>query len=765
MGGIASIVTAAFAAVVSFFASPIGRVVGQLLTTAAIAAVARALQPKPKNVGGAELQRRAITALPREVVVGRAATAGSLVYEQTSGDDRKYWWQVVALSDNPCAGVHQISADGKVLTFDGDVTTGWRSCTSHFKNGSTPKLQVRVYLGAEDQTADATLMAAVPSEWTSAMRGRGICYAIERREYDEEAWTAGGGELLYTLNGATQIYDPRTDMTGFTRNAALIARQALRGFTLNGVRVVGLGAIEADVPDAAIEAAADECDEDVALAAGGTEKRYSADGVIDAGESAREYLADLVAAMGGQHIDRGGEIVILPGVARASVLAPITAADFLADEGQGYAGVRTGDELANAIASRFRDATQFYKEADLPRRFDSAAIADDGDRHEITRGYRLVTSKTQGQRLDQITLKEARRMGRLYCALPLWAIELEPGDWQDFDLPDWGGGVKTFRIETVELAISARGGDASARVRLTASEIAADVYEWDTADETDLDVAEIERAVPSLAISDFALAAVAASGASLASMPELEARWTAITDPAVDQVEIEYRVDGASQSYFGVVARAVTALRLRQGVYPSTPYEARARLRAGPRAGDWTDWEEVTTGPALRATGVVVGGTVAFDAGGTAIVAARAETQFVTDGAAIAWGPFDDTPKLTLDGAGLPALAEDDYYDLRIDEADAEGGTAYLKAVTGAGALSLQTGTSRTSVQTDPRIYEIEKPTSDDAYNGAYSFTVTGEITGVDESGGEPGAPVVVAGKIQWGIYYRTTHLGAWTLA
>ena len=469
------------------FALTVANIVVQFAVSVAISAVMRAFTPKPRSMDqGQQIQTKLDAAYPREVIVGRGATGGSLVYENVSGSTNQYLWQVIDISDNSIDEVVAIVSNGEALTFDGDVTTGYRDCTSHFKSeGGDPRLSVRIYMGSESQTADAALIAAFPSEITSDFRGRGIAYAIVKRTYDTTAWQ-GAGDLTFVCNGA-QCYDPRLSGGAggyaYTDNTALIAAQYLRGFEINGVRVCGVGVSADDLPDDDLEAVADECEEAVALDAGGTEPRYRSGGVISAREAPREVLSHLMAAMGGKHVDRGGEIVLLAGVTRTPVL-DIDEGRLLSDASLLYAPRLTANDRINAIVSTYVEPADGYLEASLPPREDAAAMTADGERLETFRAYRFVYSQTQGQRLDAIELRGARQEGYLALNVPLWGFELTPGDWVTMTSRRWGNVSKTWMVETVNLAISNTNDGPKARCQLTMRETASSVFAWDeTTDE------------------------------------------------------------------------------------------------------------------------------------------------------------------------------------------------------------------------------------------------------------------------------------------
>lgn len=581
------------------FQFAIGKALLYVVGSMVMSAIARALSPTPEFDAGShidqgyEVSLKFDPAFPRQIVVGRGATGGSLAYAQVTGIDNKYLWRVAALSDNPSEGLDHIESDGETLTFDGDLTTGWRNCTSHFlkADGTTACLRVRFYDGTQT-TADTDLVAAT-SEWTEACVGVGITYAVWRVEYDPEAFPSGEPGLTFVVDGAL-AYDPRVDAVQWTRNAELLAAQFARGWEINGVRVIGLGAADEDVPSAYVEEGADVCDEQVALLAGGTEDRYQANGLISSYDQPSAVLADFALAMAGQHIDSGGEIVMKPGRALTPVHLlgrALTDLDLLGDSPDEWTPDRPGDELCNTIHSTFVDPSAGWREQPLPIRKDTAAITEDGARFVKNRSYRFVTSHTQGQRLNKYALSDTRFQGRATIAVGLWGLAYEPGDWEEWTSAYFQGLTYKFRIEAVNFDIN-DGSDGStprARILLTIVETHASIDDWSTADEDQL-TGEFPTQVPfTLEMSDITVTAAVLSLGG-ASVPQLRASWDAIESGVATSIEFEYRVVGDTVVYAGAASPTATDAAFDQGIMPAQTYEMRARLRALDRVGAWTSW-------------------------------------------------------------------------------------------------------------------------------------------------------------------------------
>ena len=127
------------------------------------------------------------------------------------------------------------------------------------------KAKVYTHLGTDAQAADSNLVSA-SSSWTNAHRLRGIAYLYVRLEYDQDAFTSGIPEITALVQGK-KVYDTRDASTSYKPNAALV----IRDFITN--EDFGMGAASSEVNDTAITTAANICDENVTLSAGGTEEK------------------------------------------------------------------------------------------------------------------------------------------------------------------------------------------------------------------------------------------------------------------------------------------------------------------------------------------------------------------------------------------------------------------------------------------------------------------------------------------------------------
>lgn len=185
----------------------------------------------------------------RQVIYGRAMVSGPLVFAATKRDDRDLYL-VIALAGHEIDGVEEI-------WFNDDLSTD---------DKFTNYVETWVHLGTDDQEADATLLAA-DIGWTEEHRLRGVAYLVVKLTYMRNAFPRGIPSIKAVVRGK-KLYDPRTATSAWSDNLALAVRDYLAGS-------YGLGATDAEIDDTSFIAAANLCDERVALVA------HSADATAD----------------------------------------------------------------------------------------------------------------------------------------------------------------------------------------------------------------------------------------------------------------------------------------------------------------------------------------------------------------------------------------------------------------------------------------------------------------------------------------------------
>lgn len=563
-------------------------------------AIARSLKPKTKKTRsqserGQTLSLEIGTNLPRRAIIGRAPTGGQLVYWQCTGSNNETVQMVVKLADHECHGLAELWVDGK--------KRDWNPVTG-VVDGFDGKLKIRFYHGTGTQTVDTAVRDASGGRWTDNERGIGVCYVVVEATEDETVFKSGLPQIVYVVDGA-KLYDRRKDSTvggvgpqrrndpstwTFSRNPAVATDNVLWMIPQNGAYLMGLRAPPETVRQSDFEAAANACDEPMALAAGGTEPRYQCGFAVDIGPGLypeREALEMLIDSMAGDVITACGIYRIMAGVSRP-IVATLSDADFVHDEPFMWSSKRPRTELTNAVAASFANPAEAYKMTPLPLRWSSVdQDHDGGNRWTRSLDLRGVQSHTQGQRIQEIRRREGRRQVRGHGRLRAEWFVLEPGDWVllNSDRAGWSG--RTFEIG----ASSEQRKLTSDRAFLEADE---EVDDWSSGMELPEDaVADLPSAGPTLTlVSGFTVTADFMPGFGDEQIPILRFGWVPVTDRTVVQLEIEYRKSGDTVAMSKVVLDpAAGEAIVPDGIQGGLIYQARIKPVTMPlRAVDWTAW-------------------------------------------------------------------------------------------------------------------------------------------------------------------------------
>lgn len=558
----------------------------------------RALAPKAatSSNGGMRLSLRTEANGPRELVVGRAAVAGTLVYHQVWGPNGNDNLQLgFLLADHECDALETVYVSG--------VAASWNASTGAVTE--YPGMKITFHSGAAGQAADADLMANGGGRWTSTDRGTGLCYVVVQMAYDQRLYTTGLPTFLFVIRGA-KLYDIRLDSTAggsgaqrwgtpgtyaWTDNPVVIAYNYGRGIWQGSQRLIGMAAPASALPAATWIAEANICDEAVTLAGGGTEQRYRANGVISSASTHRQVFNDLTTACGGLFIETAGALKLRTGAARTAV-ATITDDDLIEGAEIEISPKRPRSELVNAVFGTFADPTQHYESTALPPRLSPAdETTDGGIRLEQHYPLDLVTSATQGQRILEIMRRRGRHQLQVQIRLPAAFCAVEAGDWIGWTSTryGWSGALFEVMVATVE---------ADKTVALALREISTAAYGWTTGDQLDpANPGTLPSGGPTLtAVSGLGVSVVTVTNGTTASRPGIGATWTAITDPTVYSVRFQYRRVGDT------TALEVECLTPGAGNYVwissvqgETAYEVRALPVCRPdRATTWTSWISTT---------------------------------------------------------------------------------------------------------------------------------------------------------------------------
>lgn len=403
---------------------------------------------------------------PHEYVYGRVRKGGVITYMSSSGTQNKYLHMVITLAGQPVEGIGDIYVNDQIVTLDGGgfVTSDpWDS-----------KIRIKKYDGTQT-TADSDLVAetsGTTGSVESSFVGNGIAYLYVRLEYDGEIFTGGipnitavvDGKKVANTSGTAQVYPASS-------NAALVIRDYIRS---------AYGLDDTSTDDTYFAAAANDCDDDIPLAAGGTQKRYTINGVVRSDVTIGQTLQDLVKSCNGALFYGGGDWKLKVGVYSASVKS------FTLDN------LRSGISLPtkasrrdnyNSITGKFVHAEADYVEADFPAVTSSTFLAEDNNiENPLDVSFTFLTDPYRAQRVAKQMLFRSREQMTFVADFDLTALGVEVGDIVDLTISEYGWTNKEFEVGSWSLT---RGDSGAIRISMTLRETSSAAFDWD-AEESEL---------------------------------------------------------------------------------------------------------------------------------------------------------------------------------------------------------------------------------------------------------------------------------------
>ena len=391
---------------------------------------------------------------PRNLIYGTVRVGGVIAHAEATNSDQ-YLHLVILLASHEVNAVSKVYFDGEELT----ISTNNVTSPSRY-NG---KAKVYTHLGTDAQAADSNLVSA-SSSWTNAHRLRGIAYLYVRLEYDQDAFTSGIPEITALVQGK-KVYDTRDASTSYKPNAALV----IRDFITN--EDFGMGAASSEVNDTAITTAANICDENVTLAAGGTEEKYEAHGVIYSSIAVKDALAKLLTSCGGTVTYTNGKFDLKV----AKYVSPsVTITD---DELVGDVSVvtkRSRAERFNAVKGVFSATETNYVATEYPPITSTTFETEDGERIYASYDLPFTTSAPMAQRLAKIALYRSRQEVGLEISVNMKGFQLAVGDTFNFTSAKYGFSSKVFEV----ISWNINSGVDGLIIKLGCMELASSVYDW-----------------------------------------------------------------------------------------------------------------------------------------------------------------------------------------------------------------------------------------------------------------------------------------------
>jgi len=374
------------------------------------------------------------------------------------------------------------------------TTTNYAVIATHkFTDSSELTVRVKKHLGADDQLADRDLVEEV-AQWTENHKLSGIAYLYVALKYDQSVFPNGIPNVSAEIKGK-KLLDFRTGSTAYSNNPALVLYDYLSDTRF------GLATPTANIDTTSFTTVANICDEDITLAAGGTENRYECNGVVTSDIQPMNAIDSITGSMLGILSYTNGKFNLSGG----KYVAPTITLD--EDDLRGGISINTKQsrrDLFNTAKGVFTSPESNWQPTDYPMVTSSTFVSEDNDETifgEINLPF--TTSSTMAQRIAKVALFKNRQQIIVQAPCKFTAFKLQVGDTVNITNARLGWSSKVFQV--ADWTFSCRSNDFG--IDLILQETSADVWNWSAEetsfalDNTNLPTFQTTSA-PSLTVSD-----------------------------------------------------------------------------------------------------------------------------------------------------------------------------------------------------------------------------------------------------------------------
>lgn len=402
---------------------------------------------------------------PARIIYGKARTSGPVVYTNTvltaGTSDNSTLWTVISLANHECQSIEEIWLDGDQIDFTALSGTGGVQSGKYGPIGSNEVTNFYAKLGEDSQGAISALTSAF-SDWTASHRGNNVTYIASAFELGtatgEGVWSQGAPRNIRAVVKGKKVYDPRLDSTQtggsgshrladpttweWSDNPALCLADYLFDDRLGmGAEGITYNDIDWDM----VADAADDCDATVSIP-GGSEKRFTCNGVLSTGNTYAENVKSILSSMNGMMTWSGGKYRIR---ACAHEAASYT---FTRDDIVGDVQIqpeRTRSQRFNSVRGTYIDPDSDYNTVEfIPVTIDDYKTdRDNGESLYTNIGLPMTNSEYMAQRIafKSVNLNNQQ----LTAVIPMnWrAMKVGVGDRITLNMSELFGSRTTFIVQ------------------------------------------------------------------------------------------------------------------------------------------------------------------------------------------------------------------------------------------------------------------------------------------------------------------------------
>lgn len=521
-----------------------------LALSVATNAIVSALTPAPPTPKQSLLVNAREAAAPQEFIYGEVRKGGVVTYlESTNGNDVLH--QIITLAGHEVEDIVDVYANDEILTlsndaysFNGREGAGWVTTSKWGDSDDGPEMRILYHTGSQTSinstfanSSSATLnntLGAVTANSIGNLVGNGVAYLYVQYVYNQSVY-ANGLPLITAKVRGKKVYDPRTTSTAYSNNAALCVRDYLTS---------AYGLDDDEIDDTVFSAAANTCDESVSLAGGGTEDRYTINGVVKADQSHGDVLQEMTTACAGTLFWGAGKWKLQVGEYNAPTKT------LTLDDLRSPITLTTRTNLRdqfNIVQGVFTDAENGFIAADYPPLKGTTFISQDGGVEQpLNLDLPFTTSSATAQRLAKLTLFRGREQMTFSADFGLNAFDVEVGEIVALTIDRYGWTEKEFEVVGWSFGANDEAGDL--RITLTLRETSEEAFDW-LAEESaiianDSDLLSYDF-VPNVSIpSDQIVSEVRIIREKVTDVIEIAV--TTGNSDFVDYVEVQYKATGAT---------------------------------------------------------------------------------------------------------------------------------------------------------------------------------------------------------------------------
>jgi len=397
------------------------------------------------------------TTEPYKIIYGETLVSGPIAFLGVAGAENQDLYHVIALAGHEVNDITDIYFDAERITdaqINGGSSAGGNVTAGRFgPQNSVTICVINKHLGTASQAADSMMVGSF-SNWTSAYQGKGIAYIATKWKLNEdtqELWDKYMPRDIKAVVQGKKLYDPRLEYAAVSTYGQDITNASYIAYGDNPALCLldyllstdyGMGISSSKIDWSAVVTAADGCDVSVSVP-GGSESRFTCNGVLFGTDSHRTNIDKILNSMNGQLSYVNGTYVMRAGIYESPTLS-LDENDLI-----GGLSIKTslerGDRF-NTIKGLFIDPDQSWKSSEFPKvQLADAVTRDNNEILETEVQFPMVNSSYQAQRLANKLIQLSDQQKVVTFPANLSAMRVAVGDRVQISIDELSWSNKIFQ--------------------------------------------------------------------------------------------------------------------------------------------------------------------------------------------------------------------------------------------------------------------------------------------------------------------------------